>query len=377
MLARVRKLEPGCALRIREGRVAESWRFWSLPYEQEIVDWPVADMIVQVRKYLRRAVERQLVSDVPVGAFLSGGLDSSSVVALARRALGGGARLPCFTIGFRESSRAEGMAEDLPHAQRVAKHLDVELHTIYVGPEMLEELNEGFSSTSTSRRPTRRRSTPCSSRALARQHGIQVLLSGAGGDDVFTGYRRHHALTKSPGGLAAASGAARAAIREPARPPASDLARRIGKASASADLPPTSGSPLLTLDRPGRLRPPYGPSCCTTASPPNTNCTRRPFPDSRLRSSPPLLYLEKRFLPRRSQPQLRRQGVDGERRRGAGALPRSRAGHARGAAAPRGETARADRQVGAAARDGALRPARGDRAQEDGIRRPAARVAAP
>ena len=73
MLESVKKLEPGHALRVKAGRVVDHFEFYDLPFDQELVEWPEQDAIVQVRKYLRRAVERQLVSDVPVGAFLSGG----------------------------------------------------------------------------------------------------------------------------------------------------------------------------------------------------------------------------------------------------------------------------------------------------------------
>ena len=194
MLKAVRKLEPGHALRVRDGRVEKHWKFYELPYEQPFVDWPKGDAIVQVRKALTRAVERQLVADVPVGAFLSGGLDSSAVVALAQRAMGT-EKLQCFTIGFRDPrAEVEGMAEDLPYAQRVAKHLDVDLHTIYVGPEMVDELpNMVFHLDEPQADPAPINALFIS--RLAREHGIKVLLSGAGGDDVFTGYRRHRALT--------------------------------------------------------------------------------------------------------------------------------------------------------------------------------------
>jgi len=261
MLKRVHKLEPGHALRIREGRVAEHWRFWELPYDCEPVDWPIGDAIVQVRKYLQRAVERQLVADVPVGAFLSGGLDSSSLVALARRARAGGERLPCFTIGFRdEGARAEGMAEDLPHAQRVARRLDVDLHTIYVGPEMVEELPKVLFHLDEPQ------ADPAPINALfiarlARQHGIKVLLSGTGGDDVFTGYRRHYALAMEPWwdwlprparrGLSAMSGRIR---------PTSEFARRLSKAFRHADLDADQRiAAYFHWIEPERLRPVFGP----------------------------------------------------------------------------------------------------------------------
>ncbi|MCA9512814.1 MAG: asparagine synthase (glutamine-hydrolyzing) [Myxococcales bacterium] len=236
MLKSVRKLEPGHALRVRDGRVERHWKFYELPYEQEIVDWPKGDAVVQVRKYLTRAVERQLVADVPVGAFLSGGLDSSAVVALAQRAMGT-QRLQCFTIGFKDArAEVEGMAEDLPYAQRVAKHLDVDLHTIYVGPEMVDELpNMVFHLDEPQADPAPINALFIS--RLAREHGIKVLLSGAGGDDVFTGYRRHRALTierywswlplPARRALATAAGHVR---------PANEFLRRLSKAFRYADL---------------------------------------------------------------------------------------------------------------------------------------------
>jgi asparagine synthase (glutamine-hydrolysing) len=236
MLKAVRKLEPGHALRIQGGRIVRRWCFYDLPLDQEFVDWPARDAVVQVRKYLTQAVERQLVADVPVGAFLSGGLDSSSVVALAQRAMGKD-RLQCFTIGFKDrSARAEGMAEDLPYAQRVAKHLDVDLHTIYVGPEMVEELeNMIFQLDEPQADPAPINALFIS--RLARQHDIKVLLSGAGGDDIFTGYRRHYALIQEPlwAWLPLKVRRGMSLVASKVRP-TTELQRRLSKAFRYADL---------------------------------------------------------------------------------------------------------------------------------------------
>ena len=196
MLEGVHKLEPGCAMTVKDGRVVETWTFYDLPFDEEFVDWPAEDAIVQVRKYLTQAVERQLVADVTVGAFLSGGLDSSAVVALAQRRMGD-EKLQCFTIGFPADGENEGMAEDLPYARRVAQHLGVDLHTIEVGPQMVEELPKMiFHLDEPQADPAPINALYISQ--LAREHGIKVLLSGAGGDDIFTGYRRHHALIREP-----------------------------------------------------------------------------------------------------------------------------------------------------------------------------------
>jgi asparagine synthase (glutamine-hydrolysing) len=236
MLRSVQKLQPGCAMQIRSGRVIRRWRFYELPYEQDFVDWPRGDAVVQVRKYLTRAVERQLVADVPIGAFLSGGLDSSSIVALAQRKLVG-TRLQCFTIGFKGmEARTEGMATDLRYARRVADHVGVDLHTIWVGSEMVDELPRMIFHLDEPQADPAPINALFISR-LAREHGIKVLLSGAGGDDVFTGYRRHYALQLERF-WSWMPGLARTGMRQLSDRlhPTSELRRRLAKGLRYAEL---------------------------------------------------------------------------------------------------------------------------------------------
>jgi asparagine synthase (glutamine-hydrolysing) len=142
-LASVKKLEPACALAVRDGRIARSWRYYDLPYDQPIDASLSAERAAEeLRERLALAVKRQMVADVPVGAFLSGGLDSSSVVAYAAQQVPRDS-LRCFTIGFQDPAAVrEGMAEDLPYAERVARHLGVKLDTVWVGPEVAERLPE-------------------------------------------------------------------------------------------------------------------------------------------------------------------------------------------------------------------------------------------
>jgi asparagine synthase (glutamine-hydrolysing) len=196
MLRAVRKLEPGTALVVREGRIARRLRFTTAPAgppEGERGAAPsAADAAAAVRRALERAVERQMLSDVPVGAFLSGGLDSSAVVALARRRTT--ERLQCFTIDLAQSGlKEEGLTDDLPYARQAARALDVDLHEIRVGPEMASELEAMVSHLDEPQADPAPLNVLFISR-LARRHGIKVLLSGAGGDDLFAGYRRHLAL---------------------------------------------------------------------------------------------------------------------------------------------------------------------------------------
>lgn len=162
------ELGPGGTARVSEGEATERTRF-----------------------LLERAVRRQLLSDVPVGAFLSGGLDSSLVVA---GMTGTTERVRAYTIDFGQTSTAlDDVTADLPYARRVADHLGVELHAVRVEPDraadlerLVYELDEPLADPAALN--TR---LICE---LARQHGTTVMLSGQGADELFGGYRRHVAV---------------------------------------------------------------------------------------------------------------------------------------------------------------------------------------
>ena len=193
LLQRVQKLEPGRALIIRDGQVVWDCRFSTMAFEAPIEPLTFDSAVGQVRSALKTAVSRQMVADVPVGAFLSGGLDSSAVVAMAREVTGGD-RLACFSIELNGRDAAiEGMTDDLPYARKVARHLDVDLHVVRAGPEMADLLPDMIYHLDEPQADPAPIHVMLISR-LAREHGIKVLLSGAGGDDIFTGYRRHRAL---------------------------------------------------------------------------------------------------------------------------------------------------------------------------------------
>lgn len=187
----VRKLGPGEALWVREGKIEKHLHWYQLPgFRGASVDFHKQDAIDGVEFYLRQAVERQMVSDVPVGAFLSGGLDSSSIVAFARER---NTNIQCFTIDA-SGGPEEGSVDDLPYARLVAKHLGVPLAEVSISPNrmagdlirMVSQLDEPLAD------PGALNVLYISQ--MAREQGIKVLLSGAGGDDIFTGYRRHRAV---------------------------------------------------------------------------------------------------------------------------------------------------------------------------------------
>ena len=233
MLKSVRKLEPGTAMIISDGEPADIWRYHALPFGRPISSASTIDTVDSAREILEGAIKRQMVADVPVGAFLSGGLDSSIIVALARQHAQN-SHLECFTIGFNDNASAEGMAEDERHANLVAKHLDVPLRTVRVGPEIASLLPEMVYHLDEPQADPAAIHTLLIS-GLARDHGMKVLLSGAGGDDLFSGYRRHMALQAErywawlPQDFRATLQTA--ASYAPSRPAS---IRRIGKAFANA-----------------------------------------------------------------------------------------------------------------------------------------------
>jgi asparagine synthase (glutamine-hydrolysing) len=193
MLESVRKLEPGAAMVVSRGVVQRHWSYYTLPYDGVRDERAPGAIIDELRERVFTAVERQLVADVPVGAFLSGGLDSSAVVAMMRHAM---PQLPitCFTISFTGDTDLEGNPQDLPYARMVAKHLGVELQEVVIEPSAINRLPEMVALLDEPQ------ADPAPLNALfiaerARAMGIPVLLSGAGGDDIFTGYRRHYALS--------------------------------------------------------------------------------------------------------------------------------------------------------------------------------------
>jgi len=197
MLRTVRKLLPGHAAWVRAGEMTTSWQYYELPFEASSRSLSSADTIGATRAVIARAVERQMVADVPVGAFLSGGLDSSAVVAFARKHEQA-EPLRCFTIAFSDGKTAtEGVADDLPYARRAARHLGVQLDEVTVGPATMDDLATMVYQLDEPQADLAPLNVGVISRA-ARQAGIKVLLSGAGGDDIFSGYRRHQSLQLEP-----------------------------------------------------------------------------------------------------------------------------------------------------------------------------------
>ncbi|MEW6211567.1 MAG: asparagine synthase (glutamine-hydrolyzing) [Acidobacteriota bacterium] len=191
MLRGVKKLEPGYRLVAGCEGVLSHEAFYDLPYDGARTGGTRSEHEERIRELVRQAVDRQMVSDVPVGAFLSGGLDSSSVVAMMRRATE--EKIRCYSIGFGDDERPDANPIDLPFARIVAEHFDLDLVEVRVRPDIID-----FTERMVYLLDEPQADPACINVYLisqqARADGYKVLLSGAGGDDIFSGYRRHQAL---------------------------------------------------------------------------------------------------------------------------------------------------------------------------------------
>ncbi len=191
-LTAIKKLQPGEALIVRNGEVSKRWYYYDIPYAKQTANLSRREQCAQLDKNLQQAVERQLVADVPVGAFLSGGLDSSAIVAMMRR-LQPNTPISCYTIGFKEGMASEGNPNDIPYAREVARHLKVDLQVMEMGADIIDNLEHMIYHLDEPQADPAPLHVYSIAKA-ARADGIKVLLSGAGGDDIFSGYRRHQAM---------------------------------------------------------------------------------------------------------------------------------------------------------------------------------------
>jgi len=186
----VKKLEPGHYLTFKDGEV-RTGRYWDFDYSREPLAANEDEIAGELLARLRDAVDVRLMSEVPLGAFLSGGVDSSAVVGLMSQILD--TPVKTFSIGFNEDS-----FDELKYARLAARHFKTDHHEFILTPdfvdvvdELVRHFDEPFADSSAL--PTYMVSK------LAREH-VTVVLSGDGGDELFAGYTRY-ATDRSRSGL--------------------------------------------------------------------------------------------------------------------------------------------------------------------------------
>lgn len=179
----IKKLEPGHSLRYRKGEIKIE-RYWQPDFSKklDISEQEAGERAIEI---LREAVKVRLMSEVPLGAFLSGGIDSSAVVALMSEV--SSEPIKTFSIGFEEQDFSE-----LHHARRVAEHVGADHHEFIVRPDALEVLpilvehyGEPYADSS---------AIPTYYVARETRKHVTVALNGDGGDESFAGYERYAAM---------------------------------------------------------------------------------------------------------------------------------------------------------------------------------------
>lgn len=180
------KLPPACFAVFENGRL-QLERYWSFGDEGPLAAASEAEVCEQVRAELREATRLRLVSDVPLGAFLSGGVDSSIIVALMQQL--SPRPVKTFSIRFAESEYDES-----DHARLVAKHLGTEHHEFLVEensfealPSLVWHFGEPFADAS---------ALPTWFVSKLTRQAVTVALTGDGGDEVFCGYDRYKVLRR-------------------------------------------------------------------------------------------------------------------------------------------------------------------------------------
>lgn len=181
------KLPPSCTLAVDRNGVGDPRPYWDLRFPPEGEAKPVSEgeAVEETSRLLVAAVKKRLVSDVPLGVLLSGGVDSSGVASIAAELAGGHVRTFC--VGFE----GDNLFDERPYAEAVARHIGSEHHSEVVHPDasaLLETLihhhDEPFGDSS---------ALPTYLVAQAARRHVTVVLNGDGGDEAFAGYDRFQA----------------------------------------------------------------------------------------------------------------------------------------------------------------------------------------
>lgn len=180
----IRKLPPGYGLKLHKGEL-EIWSYWNLDYTRK-PGWDESTSLARLDQELRRSVSSMLVADVPLGAFVSGGIDSSVVAALMTDITG--APIDTFNLGFLHDDRSRDTSQsEHEEAERVAKHIGSRHHPLMVTTgdvlaafdEWVDVFDEPFGDQA---------ALPTMLLSRLTRKEVTVVLTGEGADELFSGY---------------------------------------------------------------------------------------------------------------------------------------------------------------------------------------------
>lgn len=183
----IEKLLPGHAMIVGHNGDKRAWKYWELSSETRL-NVSVDEAVEELNARIDKAVKSQLQSDVPVGAFLSGGFDSGMILSSAAKS---DLSIHTYSVGFDDKNQQS----ELPIAKSMAERYKTIHHErIITGDEVIGLLDKAISCMSEPVADSTVVPTYCLA-GMAADNGVKVLLSGAGGDEVFAGYSRHVATT--------------------------------------------------------------------------------------------------------------------------------------------------------------------------------------
>ncbi len=188
----VEKLSAGHYLRWKGGQITTE-KYWDVPLETVRDGLDEETAVEELDALVRTSVDRRMMSDVPVGAFLSGGLDSSLIAALMAEKSNG--PVSTYTIAFEAEDQAfESMPDDSGYAKQVANHIGARHKEIRIQPNIAELLPRTIWHLDEPIADPAAINTYLISK-MAKEQGTTVLLSGMGADEIFAGYRKHLSVT--------------------------------------------------------------------------------------------------------------------------------------------------------------------------------------
>lgn len=188
MFTGIRKLMPAHTLELSEDGELTVQRYWNLPADVDPEHRPDTHYIQTYRQLLERAVASHLMSDVPLGVFLSGGLDSSAIAALAKKVRG--CPIKTFAVGYNSGESGEASCSELSYARQVANHISSDHYEVRLSraefferlPKLVWHEDEPIVWPSSV-------ALFCVAQ-LAREH-VTVVLTGEGSDETLAGYTRY------------------------------------------------------------------------------------------------------------------------------------------------------------------------------------------